>query len=295
LASDVSKSADLRVAALGAVVARMKLDSKLFDFALAQLDREKLPLQRMATAQALGNAALNDEQLAKLADAVAQAGPLELPLLLPAFEKSKTQMVGQRLIQALDRSPGLTSLSAEQLRRALGSYPAKVQANSESLVKRLSVDVEQQKSRLAELEQSLVKGESSRGREVFFGTTASCFACHAIESQGGKIGPDLSKIGAVRTRRDLLEAIAFPSASLARGYEPYSIGTFDGKTYSGVLRRETADAVHLVTTDRAEIRVPRSEIETMHLSRVSIMPQGLDVQLSPQQLSDLIAYLGTLK
>src|SRR5262249_6902681 len=120
-------------------------------------------------------------------------------------------------------------------------------------------------------------------------------ACHTVGGVGGKIGPELSKIGSIRTPRDLLESIVFPSSSIVRGYEPYLVATKDGRIYNGPLKQATADAVTLVTTDRVEIRVPRAEIDEIQPSRVSIMPQGLDSQISSSELSDLIAYLASLK
>jgi putative heme-binding domain-containing protein len=131
---------------------------------------------------------------------------------------------------------------------------------------------------------------------LFYGPKAACFACHTVKNEGGQVGPDLTKIGAIRSNRDLLVAIVFPSASFARGFEPYEITTKDGKFYpAGIIRRETADALHIVTGDRVEVRIPRSEIETVVPGKVSIMPDGLDNQISRQELSDLIAFLMTLK
>ncbi|MEP6994984.1 MAG: protein kinase, partial [Acidobacteriota bacterium] len=68
-------------------------------------------------------------------------------------------------------------------------------------------------ARLLAAEARLSQGEPARGRELFFGAKAACSACHSIAGNGGHIGPDLSKIGSIRAGRDLLEAIAFPSAS----------------------------------------------------------------------------------
>src|SRR5262249_41710858 len=112
---------------------------------------------------------------------------------------------------------------------------------------------------------------------------------------GGKIGPELSKIGSIRTPRDLLESIVFPSASIVRGYEPYVVMTKAGRTVNGLLKQTAADAVTLVTAERTEVRLPRADIEEIQPSRVSIMPQGLNAQLSRRELSDLIAYLASLK
>jgi len=130
---------------------------------------------------------------------------------------------------------------------------------------------------------------------VFFGKKAACSTCHAIQSQGGRVGPDLSKIASIRTGRDLLESVVFPSASFARGYEPYLIRTKDGSILDGLIARETADAIYLFTTDRNEKRVPRGSIDVLQTGKTSIMPQGLEAQLSRDELRDLLAYLASLK
>ena len=108
---------------------------------------------------------------------------------------------------------------------------------------------------------------------------------------GGRIGPDLTSIGRVRGERDLLESIVFPSASFARGYEPVVVTLRSGETRSGVLRSDTRDAIVLATGLRDEVRIPREQILDMQPGSVSLMPLGLADQLTPQDLSDLIAFL----
>jgi putative heme-binding domain-containing protein len=109
------------------------------------------------------------------------------------------------------------------------------------------------------------------------------------------LGPDLSRIGEIRTRRDLLEAVVFPSATLARGYEPITVITSAGKPITGIIRRETPREIVLLTADRSEVAVPRDEVDEIAPSRVSIMPQGLDRNLKPDELRDLLAFLAALK
>ena len=105
------------------------------------------------------------------------------------------------------------------------------------------------------------EGDTEQGRELFFGKKAACYACHRIGGEGDVLGPDLSQIGQVRTRRDLLEAILLPSATLARGYESYSAVTGDGRIVSGVISHQTERTIHLRTSDRAEHRIARGEID----------------------------------
>jgi putative heme-binding domain-containing protein len=105
----------------------------------------------------------------------------------------------------------------------------------------------------------------------------------------------LTKIGAIRAERDLLEAILFPSASFVRSYEPIQIVTKGGKVYNGLERSGASDEVVLVTSATETVRVPRDQIEEMRPGTVSVMPAGLDKQLTPQDLADLVAFLSHAK
>ncbi len=288
---------DVRVQAAAAATPRLgSVEPALFRFLLASLNGENGPLVRLDAAEALGRSRLDDAQLHELCGAVAAGGVLEVPKLLRAFEQSKDERVGEALVAALARSPGLKSLQAESLTTALQAYPDAVRKQAEPLLKQLSADTEKQKARLAELQDVLVGGDIQRGRDLFFGNKkAICATCHAVQGQGGRFGPDLTKIGAIRAPGDLLESIVLPSASFARGYEPFTVAADDGQVISGIIVRETADAIYLVNNTRVEVRVPRTAIESLTQSTVSIMPEGMDQQLSHQELSDLIAFLQSLR
>src|SRR6185295_8587405 len=164
-----------------------------------------------------------------------------------------------------------------------------------SVAKKLDVDTAQMKEKLDSMASVLEKGDAKAGREIFLGKKAGCTACHTVAGQGGKVGPDLSKIGSIRVGRDLLEAIVFPSATFARGFEPFLIRTTSGAIYDGLIARETPDAIYLFTAERVEKRIPRSSVDVIQQSKVSVMPQGLDNQLSREELRDLIAFLISLK
>lgn len=294
LAARKDLDAGLRAEALAAAAPRLPgLDDAAVAFLTECLKGEIL--LRMTAAKALGSAKLNDGQLARLTRAVAGAGPLELPKLVGAFERSRHRDTGRRFVDALSGSAALESLSADALRRALARFPDDVKKRAAPLLKRLEAGREEQEARLRELKPVLAGGDPEKGRDVFFSRKASCTACHAVAGQGARVGPDLSKIGSIRQPRDLLEAIVFPSASFVRGYEPTVIRTRGGEIHDGLIARETADAIHLFTTDRIEKRIPRSSIDALRQSRVSIMPQGLDRQLSGEELRDLIAFLASLR
>ncbi|OAI48061.1 hypothetical protein AYO44_01265 [Planctomycetaceae bacterium SCGC AG-212-F19] len=296
VAGDKSRPAGLRVAALGAVAPRLKqVDGELFAFVLGRLNPDLPPLDRLSAAAALGQAPLSDAQLVQLAGAVKTAGALEMPHLIAPFERSTDPQAGRKFLAALDKSPGLTSLSPDVLQRTFKGYPEDVRAAVKPFLEKLELNLEQQKKRLAELAPVLLGGDARQGRAVFYGAKAACATCHMVKKEGGEIGPDLSAIGGIRTGRDLLESIVFPSASFVRGYEPYVVATKDGRLVNGILKRETADALYVVTAERTEVRIPRSAIDSLDPGKVSIMPQGLDTQLSRQELADLISWLMSLK
>ncbi len=145
------------------------------------------------------------------------------------------------------------------------------------------------------VEGELPTGGVESGKLVFHGRKAACSECHRTGDEGGKIGPDLSKVGERRNQRDLLEALIVPSASIARGYESQVIRTTGGRTLTGLVVRETAESIFLRTNDQREVRLRRSEIEAQKPSDLSIMPAGLENTMSRQELADLLAYLRSLK
>jgi putative heme-binding domain-containing protein len=196
-------------------------------------------------------------------------------------------------VKSLDSCKSLTSLSAGGLSAALAKFPPDVQQSAAGLLAKINPDAGAQKAHLAELAPLLTGGNPNRGQSVFFGKTAACATCHAALGNGAHVGPDLSKIASIRSGRDLLESLVYPSASFARGYEPFIVQTKTGQTYAGVLAGDSPETITLRTP--AEVRIPRSSVKLMRQDRVSIMPQGLDAQLKPDELKDLLAFLQSLK
>lgn len=227
----------------------------------------------------------------QLAGSVVRIGPLELSRVLGVFETVADEAIGLKLVASLKDSPVLPSLRVDTLRQKLARFPKRVHQAAEELYAVINVEAGRQKERLDQVLAELQPGDVRRGQLVFQESRAACSACHAIGYLGGTIGPDLSRIGKIRTERDLLESLLFPSVSFVRSYEPLLIITTSGKSYSGLVRRETPEDLTLATGAREEVRIPRAEIEEVRPGTVSIMPAGLDTQLTSQQLADLIAFL----
>jgi putative heme-binding domain-containing protein len=144
-------------------------------------------------------------------------------------------------------------------------------------------------------EKVIASGDAARGAAHFAAGKGTCIACHKIGEVGRPIGPDLSKIGAIRTERDLLESILFPSNTLARDYEAHVIETSDGQQTLGVIKSHTAEGLLVIDIAGQEKNVPHQTITGDTTLTTSLMPAGLDQTLPEAELLDLVAWLRSLK
>lgn len=296
VARQPSYSADLRLEALAALPSgAVSLDSDLLALLCGNIDSAKPVLTRGTAASVLAKAKLTDEQLIAVANRVPRAGPLETMRLLQAFEQTTNEVVGTKLVEGLQRCKSLASIRRDALQTLLARFPPSVQARGKELLASNQEDASKQSAHLAELMASLGKGDIRRGQSVFNSPKAACSSCHAMGYLGGHVGPDLTSIGQIRTERDLLESIVYPSASFVRSFEPYVVKTKSDDDYSGVLRKDAPEEIVLVTGPNAEVRIPRADIVDMRPGTVSLMPAGLDQQLTRQELADLMAFLKATK
>jgi len=254
------------------------------------------PLERLSAARSIAKASLEPAQCVSVAAALKDVGALELPALIGAFARIEEPdaQLGAKVIAGLMASPGVAGLSSTQLQQALARFPNETRTGAAAIVKAGADDAEMS-SRIKAVTKQLVSGNAEHGKNVFFSNRAACSVCHRVASEGGKIGPDLSTIGRIRNRQDLLESILFPSSSIVNNFETYSVITTDGRTRQGVIHRSTSNHLVLRNTQRQEIVIPRDDIEELVRSKISIMPQGLDRAIRIEELSDLLAYLESLK
>ncbi|HTG43805.1 MAG TPA: dehydrogenase, partial [Verrucomicrobiae bacterium] len=280
-----------RVEALKVLPPGGDLTSELFAFLRSEL-AEIVPISERATAASvLAKAKFTEQQLVVLASDLRKAGPLEIARLSEIFEKSSSKIVGEALLANLGEAKSLAALHADRLRIVLAKYPATLQETAGKLLSLLDQDSSKQGAVIDELLPKLKDGDVRHGQALFNSTRAACSSCHAIGYLGGNVGPDLTRIGQVRTERDLLEAIVYPSASFVRSYEPFIVSTKSGEDFSGVLRKDAADEIIIASGPGAEIHIPREDVAAMRPGKVSVMPQGLNEQLTHQELGDLLAFL----
>lgn len=199
----------------------------------------------------------------------------------------------QALLDSRENVRTAAALALEQMRRgisAVGEAPA-LQVPAPFIPEPLADDAIE---KVTAAEQS-PEGDANRGRELFFSEKGLCGKCHRVGGEGGQLGPDLTTIGAIRSRRDLAESMLYPSASFARGFEPYNLLTDDGRTFAGILLGESSTALRVGVDEKRTEAVAIDSVESIRPSATSIMPSGFDQRLSPAEVADLLAYLQTLK
>lgn len=292
---DEAEPLDIRIAAWRAA-AGAGLPEEGFSLLLDQLDPTKLSPERRQAASILGQTRLSPSQLERLAkEALLDLHPLDLPVVIEAFAGLRRAGVGRALLESLAAAPGRTNLSVEQFDRVMRRYPGPVQRAADPLREELKLAQQERLERLNTLRQSLPSGDAERGQAVFRSEKASCAACHRAGEKGKRIGPDLSEIGKIRSVDDLLESIVLPSATIARDYETHQVLSIDGRIIAGLVQRQSDGSVQVTGADAKPVNLSADEIEAIQPSPVSVMPTGLDKELTEQQLSDLIAYLRSLQ
>ncbi len=300
IANNVAEPAELRIAAIAALVAHTpQIADATFDLLLSNLQANANSALPIAAAQSLGEAELSQPQMLKLAqEKVASADSLTLLPLLDAFRATKDDAVGQALIAALSRPEvRLDSIGSKRIEQLFQNFSDTTKAASKQLLARFQAEAEARTNKLRELEPLLTAGGNvSAGRALFFGK-ATCYNCHAIGAEGGRLGPDLTSVGAIRSGHDILEAVVFPSATLVPDYQTQRITTKSGQTYNGIRSQleSSREATVLWLGVNQKLRLARDEIAGTTASTVSLMPEGFASLLTPKEMTDLLAFLQAQK
>ncbi len=289
---DRARPVDVRLNALAAVPGGVTgMSAEVFALVVAGLEPSQPSTIRSAAATVVERAELDAAQRQALIPSLETSGPLDLPRLLHAFAVEGEEGAGLAMVAALGRSKGRSSVRADALRPVLARYPPSVQQAGDALLASSRVEAAGQLRQLESLLPAVQGGNVALGQAVFNGSKAGCSACHAIGYMGGRIGPDLTRIGQVRSERDLLEAVLFPSASFARGYEPVVVRMRSGETRSGLLRSNDLPDEIVVATERDETRISRRDIAEIEPGTISLMPPGFGDLLTRTELADLLAFL----
>ena len=221
---------------------------------------------RIQAATMIASAPLDKEQQTSIAPLLATVGPVELDKLVPLLRKPKDADMARTFATELAKNPAIASQQESIYRTALADKPVDIFETIILPAYNKAVAATEAKKRMlpALSEKVTAKGDAAAGRKHFEMGKGTCIACHKIGDVGRPIGPDLSKIGSIRTERDLLESILFPSNTLARDYEAHIIETNDGQSTMGVIKSHTAEGLLVIDIAGQEKTVAHTAITRHH-------------------------------
>ncbi len=133
-----------------------------------------------------------------------------------------------------------------------------------------------------------LKPDLAKGKLVF---KRVCSTCHRLENEGNEVGPDLLATLRNKSREQMLIDILDPSREVDPRYLNYVVTTRQGKTVTGLVATETASSLTLRRGDKAEDTILRAQIQEIQATTKSVMPDQLEMQLTRQDVADLIEYL----
>ena len=140
------------------------------------------------------------------------------------------------------------------------------------------------------------EGDVTRGAELFADEQRlACSKCHSVDGSASKAGPDLFAVGDKFGRRDLVDAVLMPSATISPGYGTVIVETKAGEEFQGTLKQATGTGLQLMGADGKLVSIAKADIREQRGSTLSLMPEGLQAGLSLQEFTDLIEYLAKLQ
>ena len=237
--------------------------------------------------EALG-ACETDEVGQALTDRLAEFTPAVRRVALRVL-LARNDWTGQLLEAIESGSVQLADLSLDQ-KQALASHPTRrIAARARRLLAAggglPNADRQKVLDELKHLTEE--KGDPAAGKVVF---KNQCAKCHMHSGEGEKIGPDLTGMAA-HPKHELLIHLIDPSRSVEGNFRVYSVVTTDGLVISGLLASETKTSVELIDSQAKKHVVQREDIENLQASTKSLMPDGFENQVKPEEIRDLLEFL----
>jgi putative heme-binding domain-containing protein len=140
-----------------------------------------------------------------------------------------------------------------------------------------------------------LSGDPRRGERLFWSQSNKCGSCHRIGDRGTSVGPDLSAIGKLRSREDLLDSLLEPSRRIEPKFATYVAATTTGRSLTGLLVKRDEEWLVLRDSEGKENVLAARDVEEFRPSRTSLMPDGQLSDLTAQDAADLIDYLHSLR
>lgn len=276
-----------RIAAVDALAAARDLD--FLQSASLLLSSESTPeLLRSRLLGALGR--YDDPAVAELVlECYAQLSPEVQPQAIELLTRRAAW--SRQLLEAIGRQDlPPDALNVNQVRALLASSDKDLVALVRSQWGAVRTERNPERERIIRQmhdQLSQASGSPYRGREVF---NRVCGQCHQIYGTGQEVGPEITRNGR-GSFEHLLSNVFDPSLVIGASYQARTVITADGRILTGLLAEDNEQRIVLKTQGGKLEIVPREDVEEIAISKLSLMPEGLEKQLTPQQLADLFAFL----
>jgi len=168
------------------------------------------------------------------------------------------------------RSHGDAGLRSKAEKLFATSTPAKRQAVVDQFLPALALD-----------------GKTEPGKTIY---RERCASCHKAVGEGFALGPDLVTVKTAGKEK-LLVNILDPNREVLPTYISYLVETKSGDSYIGILANESATSISIREAFGKETNVRREAIKRIESQKQSLMPEGLEAGMSPQQMADLLAFI----
>jgi putative heme-binding domain-containing protein len=135
-------------------------------------------------------------------------------------------------------------------------------------------------------------GSVENGQRLF---AAQCASCHRVAGRGGRIGPDLTRVGVARSRAALIREIRTPSEWIPPNFETVTVVTKDGQRIRGVKKNEDPFSIQVMDTRERIQGYLKANLQDLTYEKTSLMPTFAAARLNDSDLNDLVGYLSTLR
>ena len=284
--ADPQREPAVRLAALAALVAAS--DRQVLPAVLKVL-HENPPKELAAGVLAL----LGRLEQAEVADELLRVYAQLPPDLQPRVIELLTQrpVWGRAVVRALAAGQlPAAALNVNQVQRLLATGDAAIQQAIERYWGTVRTTRDPRREQVVTEMRRLLRlssGDPQRGREVYH---RLCAQCHRLFGEGQDVGPDLTHNG--RSSLDQLVSNVFdPSLVIGAAYQARTVLTTDGRILTGLLVEDSPQRVVLKLQGGKLETIPREDVEQLRVSELSLMPEGLEKQLQPQEIADLFAFL----
>ena len=278
---------DQRLLALNSLITAK--DNGLIDSVALTLDTASTPSsfksQILASLSKLNDPKVADVILARYAQLEPDIQPRAIELLTQRarWAKSLLAAIGDKQIAAtainLNQARRLKDLNDEELTKLLATHWGQVREGRDP----------NREKYIADMRQLIRKspGDPFEGEKAF---KKVCAQCHKIYGEGAEVGPDITLNG----RNDfnqLLSNVFDPSLVIGAGYRSYTVVTNGGRVLNGLLAEDSPQRVVLKVQGGKQEVIPRSDIDEFKVNEISLMPEQLEKQLTPQEIIDLFAFI----